>query len=177
VTDEGHPAPGESSGGSSGGSSGESSGESVAARLVASLTSSGQTLAVAESLTGGLLVARIVDVPGASVVLRGGVVAYATDLKQSLLGVDADLLRRHGAVHPQVAAQMAAGVRERLEATWGLSTTGVAGPDPQDGQRPGTVFLGVAGPDGIRTVALTLDGDRARVRGATVDAALALLLG
>jgi nicotinamide-nucleotide amidase len=149
----------------------------TAAQVVARLTSLGQTLAVAESLTGGLLAARIVDVPGASVVLRGAVVAYATDLKSALLGVDVDLLERHGPVDALVAAQMAGGVRERLGATWGLSTTGVAGPDPQDGKAPGTVFLGIAGPDGVRTVGLMLAGDRAQVRGAAVDAALALLLG
>lgn len=152
-------------------------GPSLAARVVARLTSVGQTVAVAESLTGGLLAASIVDVPGASAVFRGGVVAYATDLKHALLGVDADLLDRAGAVHPQVAAQMAGGVRERLAATWGLATTGFAGPDPQGGQPPGTVFVGVAGPDGVHTLSLTLRGDRAQIRGATVDAALALLLG
>jgi len=149
----------------------------VVAQVVARLTSAGQTVAVAESLTGGLLAARIVDVPGASAVFRGGVVAYATDLKGTLLGVDTDLLERHGAVHAQVAAQMAGGVRERLGATWGLSTTGVAGPDPQDGKAPGTVFVGIAGPDGVRTLGLTAGGDRAQVRGAAVDAVLTLLLG
>jgi nicotinamide-nucleotide amidase len=150
---------------------------SPAERVVARLTAAGETLAVAESLTGGLLAASVVDVPGASAVFRGGVVAYATDLKQSLLGVDRDLLDRHGAVHAQVAAQMASGVRDRLGATWGLATTGVAGPDPQDGKPPGTVFVGLAGPDAVRTHALSLPGDRAAVRGATVDVALHLLLG
>lgn len=145
--------------------------------VVRRLAEAGQTLAVAESLTGGLLAARIVDVPGASAVLRGGVVAYACDLKHALLGVDAELLGREGAVHPQVAAQMAVGVRTRLEATWGLATTGVAGPGPQDGRPPGTVFLGLAGPDGVHSVGLQLVGDRPQVRAATVDAALGLLLG
>ncbi|HEX2807634.1 MAG TPA: nicotinamide-nucleotide amidohydrolase family protein [Kineosporiaceae bacterium] len=149
----------------------------VAEQVVARLTTEGRTLAVAESLTGGLLAARVVDVPGASVVLRGAVVAYATDLKHSLLGVDADLLARQGAVHPQVAAQMATGVRTRLGADWGLSTTGVAGPDPQDGHPPGTVYVGLAGPQGVRTVSLRLPGARAQIRAATVDAALDLLLG
>jgi nicotinamide-nucleotide amidase len=147
------------------------------ADVVARLAAAGETLALAESLTGGMLAARIVDVPGASTVLRGGIIAYATDLKRDLLGVDAELLAREGAVHPQVAAQMASGARERLAATWALATTGVAGPDPQDGKPPGTVFLGVAGPDGVRTTELLLTGDRAQVRAATVDAALALLLG
>jgi nicotinamide-nucleotide amidase len=145
--------------------------------VVARLGAAGETLAVAESLTGGLLAARIVDVPGASAVLRGGIVAYATDLKHTLLGVDDELLAREGAVHPQVAAQMADGVRDRLGATWGLATTGVAGPDLQDGREPGTVYVGLAGPHGVRSVGLRLTGDRPQVRQATVDAALALLLG
>ena len=148
-----------------------------AGAVVARLRAAGQTLAVAESLTGGLLAARIVDVPGASAVLRGGVVAYATDLKHTLLGVDAGLLDRRGAVDPEVAEQMATGVRDRLGATWGLATTGVAGPDPQDGHPPGTVFVGLAGPAGRRALALVLAGDRAAVRAGTVDAALTLLLG
>jgi nicotinamide-nucleotide amidase len=149
----------------------------AAERVVARLNAVGETLAVAESLTGGLLAARVVDVPGASAVLRGAVVAYATDLKHSLLGVEADLLAREGAVHPEVAAQMAAGVRLRLGAHWGLSTTGVAGPDPQDGRAPGTVYVALAWPDGVRVVPLTLSGTRAQIRLATVDAALDLLLG
>src|ERR687883_1168607 len=137
------------------------------AALVATLRARGQTLAVAESLTGGALTAAVVDVPGASTVLRGGVVAYATDLKHALLGVDADLLAAEGPVHPEVARQMADGVRERLGATWGLATTGVAGPDPQDGVPPGTVYVAITGPDD-RVERLLLPGDRGEVRAATV---------
>ncbi|HYY12548.1 MAG TPA: CinA family protein [Kineosporiaceae bacterium] len=146
-----------------------------AAPLVAALTARGQTLAVAESLTGGALAAAVVDVPGASAVLRGGVVSYATDLKHALLGVDAALLAAEGAVHPEVALQMADGVRERLGATWGMATTGVAGPDPQDGQPPGTVFVAVTGPGARRVERLLLPGGRASVRSATVGRALLLL--
>ena len=102
----------------------------LAARIVSALGERGQTLATAESLTGGMLGAAITAIPGASVVYRGGIVAYATELKTVLLGVPAGLLARHGPVHPDVAAAMAAGVRDRLGATWGLATTGVAGPDP-----------------------------------------------
>jgi nicotinamide-nucleotide amidase len=149
----------------------------LAPHAVLTLRRAGGTLAIAESLTGGLLTARVVDVPGASAVLRGGVVAYATELKHTLLGVDPDLLRLHGPVHPAVATAMAEGVRDRLGATWGLSTTGVAGPDPQDGQRPGTVHIGLAGPGGVRVVSLRLAGTRQEIRGATVDAALGVLLG
>jgi nicotinamide-nucleotide amidase len=144
--------------------------------LVALLGAAGQSLAVAESLTGGQLAARVVDVPGASAVLRGAVVAYATDLKHRLLGVDADLLRRHGPVHPDVASAMARGVRDRLGADWGVATTGVAGPDPQDGVPPGRVFVAVSGPGAERCERLDLPGGRADVRAGAVTAALALLL-
>jgi len=139
------------------------------------LLARGETLAVAESLTGGALAATVVAVPGVSATFRGGVVAYATELKSELLGVDAALLARKGPVDPDVAVAMAAGVRHRLGATWGLGTTGVAGPDPQDGHPPGVCFVALAGPDGTRVQALALDGDRAAVRAAAVAAALALL--
>src|SRR4051812_47619675 len=102
----------------------------AAAELLADLRSRGWTIAVAESLTGGLLCAALVDVVGASRSLRGGVVAYATELKGALLGVDDAVLAARGAVDPEVARQMAAGVRVRLGADVGLATTGVAGPDP-----------------------------------------------
>jgi nicotinamide-nucleotide amidase len=143
--------------------------------VVAELRRRAETLATAESLTGGALAAAVVDVPGASAVLRGGVVAYATELKSLLLGVDADLLARVGAVHPQVALQMADGVRGRLGAVWGVATTGVAGPDPQDGEPPGTVHVAVAGPSGLRVRSLHLPGGRGAVRSAAVAAALTLL--
>jgi nicotinamide-nucleotide amidase len=145
------------------------------ARLVARLAAAGQTLAVAESLTGGLLCATLVEVPGVSAVLRGGVVAYATDLKAELLGVDADLLAEHGPVHGSVALAMADGVRQRLGATWGVATTGVAGPDPQDGQPPGTAFIAVTDAEQWEVQRLQLDGDRDQVRRAVVAAALEAL--
>ncbi|MCO7273129.1 MULTISPECIES: CinA family protein [Cellulosimicrobium] len=142
--------------------------------LLAALEARGWTLATAESLTGGLLSATIVDVPGASRVLRGAVVAYATDVKQSVLGVDGDLLAAHGAVHPDVARQMAERVREVLGADVGVATTGVAGPDPQDGRPPGTVFVAASGPRGTHVRRLHLDGERAAVRAGTVAAAVDL---
>ena len=150
--------------------------DATAAQVLASLGRAGRSLAVAESLTGGMLAATLVDVPGASSVFRGAVVAYATDLKSALLGVDSALLDSRGAVDPEVARQMAAGVRDRLGADVGVATTGVAGPDPQDGQPPGTVFVAVDVRGGLSQVqALVLDGDRAAVRAATVQAALTLL--
>jgi nicotinamide-nucleotide amidase len=127
--------------------SGSGSGDApMAAELVFALSERGQTVAIAESLTGGMLCSALVEVPGASAVVRGGVVSYATELKHRLLGVDAALLAANGPVDPDVAAQMAHGVRERLGADWGVSTTGVAGPDPQGGTAPGTVYIAVAGP-------------------------------
>jgi nicotinamide-nucleotide amidase len=156
----------------------------LAAEVVGLLVERRLTVAVAESLTGGLLVAELVSVPGASAVVRGGVVAYATPLKHALLGVDADLLARRGAVDPEVARQMAAGVRTRLAvdgapAAIGLATTGVAGPDPQDGHPVGEVWLGLAlGPslgDEVRARGLELGGDRAAIRAATVSESLSWL--
>jgi nicotinamide-nucleotide amidase len=139
------------------------------------------TVAVAESLTGGLLVAELIRIPGASHVVRGGVVAYATDLKSAVLGVDTDLLASRGPVDPDVAEQMAAGVRERLgdgagPASWGISTTGVAGPGAQDGHPAGTVFIGLATSGFASSHRLLLQGDRDSVRRQTVAAAIRLLL-
>ncbi|KIZ14726.1 CinA family protein [Streptomyces natalensis] len=150
---------------------------SAAAGALEALAGRGQSLAVAESLTGGLVAGALTGVPGASRVLRGSVTAYATDLKRDVLGVDGALLAACGAVDAEVARQMASGVRRVLGADWGVATTGVAGPDPQDGQPVGTVFVAVEGPDGRGGVRrLALDGDRDRIRVDTVQAALALLL-
>jgi len=147
-----------------------------AAQVVARLAGLREHLAVAESLTGGALCSAIVGVPGASVVLRGGVVAYASDLKASLLGVDRDLLARHGAVHPEVAEQMALGVIDRLTAEHGLAATGVAGPDPQDGAPVGRVYVAHAGPKDVEVVRLDCTGHRAAIRARAVAEALELLL-
>jgi nicotinamide-nucleotide amidase len=147
-----------------------------AATVLTLLAERGQTLAVAESLTGGLVAAELTSVPGASKSFRGSVTAYATTLKRDVLGVDADLLAARGAVDPQVAAQMAAGVRDVLGADWGVATTGVAGPEPQDGQAVGTVYVAVAGPAGIgKVAALRLNGDRGEIRRESVRSVLDLL--
>jgi nicotinamide-nucleotide amidase len=146
----------------------------LAARVLAKCQARGFTLATAESLTGGLVCAALTDVPGSSVVVRGGVVSYATDIKAGVLGVDADLLATHGAVDPEVARLMAEGAVRVLEADLAIATTGVAGPDPQDGVEPGVVYIAVAG-------ALTgherhvFVGGRNEVREASVLAALGLL--
>jgi nicotinamide-nucleotide amidase len=154
----------------------------VAAELIATLTSRRLTIAVAESLTGGLLVAELVRVAGASAVVLGGVVAYNTELKHTVLGVDAALLAEHGAVHETVAAQMAFGVRTALAvggrpADIGISTTGVAGPLEQDGQPVGTVFLGFAIGNESHTTRLALRGSRNDIRSAVVSESLSQLIG
>ncbi len=148
----------------------------LAARIVGVLMGRRQTVAVAESLTGGLLGAAITTVPGASEVFRGGVIAYATDLKAALLGVPAALLAERGAVDPDVAGAMAAGVRQRLGAAIGMATTGVAGPDPQDGKPPGTVHIAVSADGGALIQTLALSGSRDEIRRATVERSLGLLL-
>jgi nicotinamide-nucleotide amidase len=148
----------------------------AAARVVGALARRGATLAVAESLTGGLVAAELTGVPGASRSFLGSVTAYATPLKERLLGVDGELLAARGAVDAQVAREMAEGVRRGLGADWGAATTGVAGPDAQDGQPVGTVFVAVAGPGGVaRVVPLRLAGDRTEIRRASVGAVLELL--
>ena len=148
----------------------------AAAALIALLAARGQSIAVAESLTGGLLAAALTDVPGASAVFRGGVVAYATELKAVLLGVDRALLAAQGAVSAEVAGAMAEGVADRLGAAVGAATTGVAGPDPAEGKPAGTVYVAAsAGPQTL-VRRLALSGSRAAIRAATVREALALVL-
>src|SRR3954465_7234777 len=139
------------------------------------LAERGATLAVAESLTGGLLGAALTATPGASATFRGGVLVYATDLKESLGGVPGPLLAAEGAVSAEVAAAMAAGVRDRTGATYGVALTGVAGPDSQDGHQPGTVFVAVAGPSGGQVRSLRLRGGRDEIRDRAVDVALDML--
>lgn len=150
------------------------SGMPHAARVLDLLTAVDATLAVAESLTGGLVAAELTAIAGASRSFPGSVTAYATACKAAVLGVDAELLREHGAVHPAVAEQMAEGVRQLMESDYGLATTGVAGPTPQDGQPVGTVFLACAGPRGITTRAPVLTGDRSAIRRGAVDTVLQL---
>ncbi|MGW6021886.1 CinA family protein [Streptomyces sp. NPDC055099] len=173
-----------------------------AAQVLRLLQARGETLAVAESLTGGLVAAELTAVPGASRVFRGSVTAYATELKHELLGVDGTLLAERGVVDAEVALQMAAGVRKVMGADWGIATTGVAGPEPQDGQPVGTVFVAVAGPvvavggpvspdagpatavGGVdsalrsegKVAALRLNGERSDIRMESVRSVLTLLV-
>lgn len=160
---------------------------SLAAEVLTAAAGRGWRLAVAESLTGGLLADAFVAVPGASRVFSGAVVAYDTALKHSLLGVDAALLAERGPVDEEVARQMAAGVRRACAVPrdggpatateLGLSTTGVAGPDPdpQSGQPAGVVWVGVSSPAGERAIRLEASGDRPDIRQAAVNAAIELL--
>jgi nicotinamide-nucleotide amidase len=152
----------------------------LTAQLIATLIARQQTVAVAESLTGGAVMAELVTIPGASRAVRGGVVAYETALKASLLGVPSALLDAHGPVHPEVAAAMAEGVR-RLTAVnghptdIGVATTGVAGPDSQGGAPVGRVFVAVSDSRGTVVQQHDYVGDRASVRHSAVSAALELL--
>ena len=147
----------------------------MAARVLETLAGRGETLATAESLTGGLLCSRLTDVPGASRSFVGGVVSYATRVKVSLLGVPPEVVQEHGVVSQECARAMAEGVRERLDATWGLATTGVAGPDEQEGRAVGTGWVAIAGPAGATARLLQLGGDRATIRHASCDAVLEIL--
>lgn len=156
----------------------------MVAALIDTLAARQETIATAESLTGGLIGGAITAVAGVSAIYRGGVVSYATDLKAELLGVKQATLAEHGAVSALTAVEMALGVANRCEATWGVAVTGVAGPDPQEGHAAGTVFTAVArrtddtgwddsGSDSVVCVReLRLTGDRAAVREQTVVAAL-----
>jgi PncC family amidohydrolase len=139
------------------------------------LVARGETVATAESLTGGLLASAITDVPGASRAFVGGVVSYATRVKVSVLDVPAAVVETHGVVSEECALAMAHGVRRRLDATWGVATTGVAGPDTQEGRPAGTVWVAVAGPGVVRARLLALDGDRRAIREASCEAAVSLL--
>jgi len=140
--------------------------------VIGLLRGRGETVATAESLTAGLVAAVLTTVPGASAVVRGGLVVYATDLKASLAGVPPELLDGHGAVHADVASALAGGARRVCGADWGIGLTGVAGPDPQDGVAPGTVYFGIARSAGVTCHALGLSGDRNAIRAAAVRIAI-----
>jgi nicotinamide-nucleotide amidase len=143
--------------------------------LIADLTVHRQSVATAESLTAGLLAATLAGVPGASVVLRGGLVTYIEDTKIALAGVAPQLLDAVGPVAAPTARAMAVGARQRCAATWGISLTGVAGPEPHGGHPVGTVFLGLAGPVDTEVVELALSGSRWDIRLAAVHEAIARL--
>ncbi len=159
----------------SGGAGGPDGPADGVADLIAALRADGATVAAAESLTGGRLVAALTAIPGSSAVVRGAVVAYASDLKTELLGVDAATLAAQGPVCADVAEQMARGARDRLGATYGVATTGEAGPESASGRPVGTVVVAVAGPGGTAARELTLAGARAQIQAGAVSGALLLL--
>lgn len=146
------------------------------AQAVDLLRRQGLTVGIAESLTGGMVCSQFVTVPGASSVLRGAVVSYATEVKRDVLGVDAGVLAEFGTVDSQVAVEMADGVRTVLAADVGLATTGVAGPGPAEGKESGTVYIAVTGKWGWNWKKLRLPGDRQQVREQAASAVCELLL-
>lgn len=151
----------------------------IARELIVELTRRAETVATAESITGGLVIAALTEVPGSSSAVRGGLIVYATDLKAALAGVSDDLLHRDGPVAASTAAAMAEGARTRCDATYGMATTGVAGPADQDGHPPGTLHVAVASPTGVRVSSYPADpqvaGSRRVVRLMAVTRALELL--
>jgi PncC family amidohydrolase len=136
----------------------------------------GWTLATAESCTGGLVGARLTEVPGASDAYVGGIVAYSDDVKRAQLAVRAETLREHGAVSAETAAEMATGARHTLAADVAVAVTGVAGPGSGTPDKPvGLVYVTVESPDGDSTERLHLEGDRQAIRAQATAAALRLL--
>lgn len=148
----------------------------LAGALQAELFRRSLMLATAESLTGGRLGDVLSAAPGASDTYLGGVVSYATEVKQRVLGVSEETVESHGVVSAECAAEMAAGARELTGADYAVSTTGVAGPTSQEGKPIGLVFIGVAGPDGVRIERFQFDGGRAEIREKVVKAAIDLTL-
>jgi nicotinamide-nucleotide amidase len=148
-----------------------------ASQALALLAAAGATLATVESLTGGRLAAVVTGVPGASASYLGGFVTYATALKESLVGVPHELVEEYGVVSAECAQAMAAGCRESTGATYALATTGVAGPDRQEGKPVGTVFVGIAGPEGVSALTMELVGDRHQIQDRACREALSALCG
>jgi nicotinamide-nucleotide amidase len=141
-------------------------------RIVAEAIDAGLTVATAESLTAGMVCAELSNVPGASGMLIGAVVAYQSTVKENVLGVSGELLARAGSVDADVARQMAQCVRRLTGATLGVATTGVAGPQPHDGQQVGTVFIALADEYGAWCARHTFEGDRSSIRRQTTAQAL-----
>ena len=143
-----------------------------AQKIVQLLTERQQTLAAAESLTGGLISDRIVSVPGASKVFLGGVVSYDEGIKEKVLRVSAETLKRHTAVSGETAREMAAGVRKLMNADYAVSATGYAGPDGED---VGLVYIGFASKDRCESRQCRFSGDRGEIRRQSAEAALEIL--
>ena len=142
--------------------------------IVSELTKRSESIGVAESITGGHLSGALIDIAGASNIFAGGIVAYSNLLKISDLKVAPELLDEFGAVSIEVAQAMALGAKEKFAATWGLSTTGVAGPGPHNGREAGTVWIGIAGPGVLTAInpAISRELSRNQVRSESVAGAL-----
>ena len=145
---------------------------SLGKEIVESLTSRKETLSIAESLTGGALSSEIVEVPGASHILKGSIVAYSNEIKVRELSVPEKLIEESGVVSEDVALAMANGIKARMATTWAISATGVAGPGDHHGVPAGTVWVAIVGPEIRETVKLALEGDRSTVRRGAVESAL-----
>lgn len=149
--------------------------DETAVRVMYRLVERGETLATAESLTGGLVGDLLTSVPGSSSFFLGGVIAYATEVKQALLGVSEETVEKYGVVSAECATEMAAGVLARTGATWAVSTTGVAGPETQEDKPVGLVYVAVDGPrSDVRE--LRLEGDRGAIRRQACEEAFIALL-
>ena len=156
---------------------------SMAEEIISLAKSKGLHLAIAESLTAGMVCARLADAPGASSVLLGGITAYQDQIKSQLLGVSPALMQMQSAVDPEVAAQLAEGIRAKFafamqvssEQVIGLSTTGVAGPDSVGHHQPGEVYIGVSSRAGTKVFAEQFAGSRAEIRQACLGRVLAVL--
>lgn len=141
--------------------------------VVNQLKKSGKTLAVAESLTGGGLGAAITEVAGSSEVFLGGITTYSDLSKSKLLEVSKKMITKHTAVSEEVAKEMAANARNLFKSDYAISTTGVAGPGKAYGKTAGTVWMAIASKKEVIAIELSISGDRATVRNATIESALA----
>lgn len=156
--------------------------QSAAEQIIATLIVRSTTLATCESLTGGLVAGELTAVPGSSAVFRGGLIPYATDLKTTLAGVDADEISRFGAVSEVTAIELARGAQRECRAEWAIATTGAAGPAELEGYAPGSVWIAIAGPaigsvpSPFYSAFHTFSGSRDEVRRQTVAEALEMLL-
>jgi len=150
----------------------------LAQELVTILSQRNQSLATAESCTGGLISAAITAIPGSSAVFRGGIVAYDSAIKQSLLQVPSKMLEQHGPVSREVVREMAAGARRIFRSDWALAVTGIAGPGGGTESTPvGTVWMAIAGPEGIMSLENKFSGDRRQIQEAGVYTLLKALYG
>jgi len=140
--------------------------------ILETLVSRGESISVAESLTGGGLAQALTSLPGSSQIFKGSVTAYQSEIKSSLLKLPVELISEMGTVSEEVAVSMAAGVKDLMRSTWSIATTGVAGPGPIEGVPAGTVWVAIDGPIS-QTLQLELSGTREIVRNATIAGAIA----